>query len=421
MVESTTAIPEAAERRAFAQLLIAEWRQSWRPGAAALIGTAVSYSVWSAVSSLFVLPLQQEFGWSRGDIAFAHNAGLVSAFSAPLLGRLVDRLGVRPILLCGLALTALCYVALAFMTGSLALYYGLYFLLTIAGMTNTGVTYTRVIAGAFRATRGSALAMTRSGLALSGAILPVLVFAALSRWGIRGGFLTMAGLILLMALPSAWLWIPAQPTTTAPSVPSASVAVAWLRLLRNPKVVLLCVAAALNYAPVVALMTQMMPLALSKGLPADLAVGAVSTIGLAAFGGALVSGLLVDRFWAPAVACVLNAAPAIGCLFLLPHAVSPWTFYAAVIMIGLGQGAEIDIVAFMIGRYFGLKDYATIYGLGVLCIGFSVALAAASIGRAYDWFGNYDLALIGASTSFGLAAVAYLALGRYPNRYPDQE
>jgi predicted MFS family arabinose efflux permease len=221
-------------------------------------------------------------------------------------------------------------------------------------------------------------------------------------------------LILVMALPSAWLWIPAQPAAAPLSTPRAGAS--WLRLLRNPKVVLLCVAAALNYAPVVALMTQMMPLALSKGLPSGMAVGAVSTIGLAAFGGALVSGLLVDRFWAPAVACALNLAPAIGCLFLLSDAVSPLVFYGAVIMIGLGQGAEIDIVAFMIGRYFGLKDYATIYGLGVLCIGFSVAIAAAAIGRAYDWFGNYDIALIGASASFGLAAVAYLALGRYPDQ-----
>jgi predicted MFS family arabinose efflux permease len=164
----------------------------------------------------------------------------------------------------------------------------------------------------------------------------------------------------------------------------------------------------------------MMPLALSKGLPSGLAVGAVSMVGLAACGGALVSGFLVDRFWAPAVACALNVAPAIGCLFLLPHAVSPWVFYAAVVMIGLGQGAEIDIVAFMIGRYFGLKNYATIYGLGVLCIGFSVALAAAAIGRAYDWFGDYNIALIGASISFGLAAAAYLAMGRCPSRHPDQ-
>ena len=418
MAETSPAISEVRPSgRPFVPLLRSEWRHSWRPGLAALLGTAVSYSVWPSVSSLFVLPLQEAFGWSRGDIAFAYNAGLVSAFSAPLLGRLVDRLGVRPILLIGLALTVACYVGLALMTASLALYYGLYFVFTIAGMTNTGVTYTRVVAGAFERTRGLALAVTRSGLALSSATLPLLVFAALSRWGISGGFLVMAALILLIALPSAWFWIPAQPraaeTSGTPAAPSR------LALLRQPKVALLCAAAALNYAPVVALLSQMMPLALSKGLSSGQALGAVSTVGAAAFGGALVSGLLVDRVWAPAVAFVLNAAPAIGCLFLLSHAVSPWVFYTAVVMIGLGQGAEIDIVAFMIGRYFGLANYATIYGLGVLCIGLSVAVAAAAIGRLYDWFGNYDLALTAASVSFALAALGYLAMGRYPRQAPE--
>src|SRR2546425_9387412 len=82
--------------------MAAEWRQSWRLGLAALLGAACAYSVWTAVSSLFVQPLQDAFGWSRGQIALAYNAGLVTAFVAPLIGRAVDRLGVRPVLIGGL-------------------------------------------------------------------------------------------------------------------------------------------------------------------------------------------------------------------------------------------------------------------------------------------------------------------------------
>ena len=130
------------------------------------------------------------------------------------------------------------------------------------------------------------------------------------------------------------------------------------------------------------------------------------------------SGLLVDRFWAPAVAFVLNIAPAIGCLLLLQHDVPPALFYGAVLMIGLGQGAEIDIVAFMIARYFGLRSYATIYSLSTLGIALGVALGASLIGRAYDRFGNYDVALVAASGSFFVAALFYLAMGRYPAQAP---
>jgi predicted MFS family arabinose efflux permease len=175
----------------------------------------------------------------------------------------------------------------------------------------------------------------------------------------------------------------------------------------------------LNYVPVVSLLSQMKPLAVSKGLDAATAVGAVSAMGLAAAAGALLSGVLVDRFWAPAVAFVLNALPAIVCLVLLQGQVPPAVFLGAVVLVGLGQGAEIDIVAFMIARYFGLRSYATIYGLSTLGIALGVACGATLIGRAYDAFGNYDIALMAASASFAIASVLYLAMGRYPPEAPD--
>src|SRR5688572_29060076 len=80
-------------------LIIEEWGSAWRPGMAALIAGSISYSLFSAVSSLFVEPLQAQFGWSRGDIAIVHSFGLITAFAAPVVGRLTDRHGVRPVLL----------------------------------------------------------------------------------------------------------------------------------------------------------------------------------------------------------------------------------------------------------------------------------------------------------------------------------
>lgn len=404
----------------FGMAIVAEWRRSWRPGVASLVGGALAYSAWPAVSSLFIEPLQHGFGWSRGQIALAQNAGLVAALIAPLIGKLVDRTGVRPVLIGGLLLTSLCYGLFALMRGSLHYYYAVYFAFAIVGMCSTGITYTRVISGAFHDTRGTALAIARSGLALSGALLPVLIFVMLNRFGLPGGFLTMAAVILLIALPLALLWIPSRTNEIRhPKSKHMGASDGSLALLRRPKVLLLCIAAALNYAPVVALLTQMKPLAISKGLEPAMAVGAVSAIGVAAMVGALISGFLVDRFWAPIVAFVLNLLPAIGCLLLLSDHIAPWMLYGSVLMIGLGQGAEIDIVAYMIARYFGLRSYASIYGLTVLVIGLSIAVSAAAIGQVYDRFGSYNIALMAASASFALAAFCYLGMGRYPRDDPD--
>jgi predicted MFS family arabinose efflux permease len=394
--------------------IISEWKQSWRPGIASLVGSAVGISVWPTVSSLFVEPLQQSFGWSRGEISFAFNASLVAAVCAPLLGRLIDRTGVRRVLITGLLLTALCYTLLAMMNGSLGYYYAVYLALTVIGITTSGLTYTRIVTGVFVKSRGFALAVTRSGIAISGALLPALVFAAISKWGLTGGYMTLAALILFIALPTAWFWVPSLRPGLDQAPQQARAHAEWLRLLRRPKVLLLCLASGLNYAPVVALMTQMMPLAQSKGLSAGEAVTAVSAVGLAALCGALVSGFLIDRFWAPMIAFIFNVGPAIGCLLLLQADVPPWLLLVSVLMIGLGQGAEIDVVAYMIARYFGLANYAAIYGLSVLFIALFVAIGASAIGASYDFSGSYDFALTVAATSFALAAVCYLLMGRYP-------
>lgn len=400
-------------------LVVHEWRVSWRPGLAALIAGSMGYSVFSAVSSLFVEPLQSQFGWSRGDIAFVHSFGLITAFAAPVVGGLTDRLGVRPILLIGLALTALGYGLLSRMEGSLAYYYGVYFLFSLAGMATTGITVTRIFSGAFARTRGTALALGRSALAIAGAILPQVLFPLILHYGTGGGYIALGALIVVLALPLVWLWVPSRAADLEAGRISASArADGWRLLLANGKIRILIAASVLNYVPVVSLLSQMKPLAISKGLDAATAVGAVSAMGLAAAAGALLSGVLVDRFWAPAIAFVLNALPAVGCLVLLQGQVPPAVFLGAVVLVGLGQGAEIDIVAFMIARYFGLRSYATIYGLSTLGIALGVACGATLIGRAYDVYGNYNVALIAASASFALASVLYLSMGRYPQETP---
>ena len=400
------------------RLIASEWRHAWRPGVAALFAGSLGYSLYAAVSSLFVEPLQQQFGWSRGDIAMVHSFGLVIAFIAPLIGRMTDRHGVRPILSAGLLLTAIGYGLLASMAGSLGYYYGAHFFFSLVGMATTGITVTRILSGAFEATRGTALAIARSGLAVGGALMPMALFPTIMRFGTAGGYLLLAAFILLVALPLVWFWVPSRAAEAKAGRAPQPGADSARMLLANGKVRILIAASVLNYVPVVALLSQMKPLAVDKGLDAVAAVGAVSVMGAAAAGGALLSGLLVDRFWAPAVAFVLNIAPAIGCLLLLQHDVPPALFYSAVLMIGLGQGAEIDIVAYMIARYFGLRSYATIYSLSTLGIALGVALGASLIGRAYDHFGNYDVALVAASGSFFVAALFYLAMGRYPAQAP---
>lgn len=397
--------------------LVQEWRHAWRPGLGAIIGGSLGYSLWAAISSLFVIPLQEEFGWSRGQIAAANYGGLIIAFITPLLGRLVDRLDAKPVLTAGLVLVGICYGLMATMLdGTLEIYYALYFILNLFGMATSGITATRIVAWHFEKTRGTALAIARSALGLAAALTPFLLTPAIRDHGSSGGYLTLAALVLFVALPAVWFLIPQRrpastATGSAPPAPSK-----WRTLLKQRKVVIVCAASALNYAPVIAIVTQLQPIGIARGLSPEISAGGIAIVGVAAAAGALVSGVLVDRFWAPAIAFILNMAAASGCavLVLLGDGITPMIFYVAVFLVGVGQGAEIDIVAFMIARYFGMRDYSTIYGLSVTCIAVGTALSASLIGSAYDVFGNYEIAIWGCAASFAAAAIAYLMMGRYP-------
>ncbi len=392
------------------QAALGEWRNHWRIGLAAMVGTAVSFSVWSSVSSIFVQPLQDAFGWSRGAIALTQNAAFAGALAAPFLGRLIDRIGVRPVLLTGLVLTVAGYGLLAAMRGSLPQYYASYLFLTLAGLATTGISYTRIVGGAFVRSRGLALAITRSGLAISGALLPSALFWVIATFGWRYGYLLLGALILCLSLPLAWAFVDrggVVPTQKQESVP-------LLTILREPKVLVICLASGLNYAPVVALLSQLHPILTKKGVAPEAAAGLVGLVGLAALAGTIITGALVDRIWAPAVACFFTATAAVGCLLLMLPATGLGLAMAGVILIGIGQGAEIDVAAYIIARWFGMSRYATVYGLSVFAISAFVAIGGSLVGIVYDRTGTYDAALAGAAICFGIAALAYLAMGKPP-------
>ncbi len=393
-----------------------EWKRHWRIGLVALLGSGLSYSIWINLSSLFVQPMQDAFGWTRGQIGLAHNATLIAALLAPLTGRLVDRYGVRHVLLIGVTLTALMFIALSQVSGSLLHFYLLYAGLAVAGLTTSGITYSRLVCGAFVNSRGLALAIARGGLAIASAAMPLVMFQAMGLWGWRAGIATMGVVMLLLVVPLVWLWVPASGghTHDERDAGKAPMRRNW-QMLASRKVWTLCLAAALAYVPLVTIFSQLQPLLVGKGLPAAQAAGLLGLIGLSALLGATITGVLIDRIWAPWVALAFTLLPCIG-FGLLQGMATPSPFVAglSIMLLGIGYGAEADLLAYMAARYFGLVNYGTIYGLAVLCISVGTSIGVSGIGLAHDHFHSYDIALWAAMGISMLSGLLYLSLGPYP-------
>ncbi len=137
-------------------------------------------------------------------------------------------------------------------------------------------------------------------------------------------------------------------------------------------------------------------------------------------GGRAASGVLIDRFWAPGVAAGFFVAPAAGCLLLMfePHSVPAAGVAAA--LIGLAAGAEFDLLAYLLAKYFGLRRYGAIYGCASAAFGFAAGGAPLVFAAVFDRTGSYDLVLKVAAGAFVLGGLGLLGLGPYPKTASGQ-
>jgi len=130
-------------------------------------------------------------------------------------------------------------------------------------------------------------------------------------------------------------------------------------------------------------------------------------MGGASLAGRLITGWLIDRYFAAHVSFVLLAMAAAG-VFILAGAD---TFAAGALgaaLIGFGMGGEADVIPFLLSRYYGLRSFATLYGLTWTAYAFAGAIGPVIMGKAFDATGSYEALL--SQLSVGLLSVAALML-----------
>ena len=166
----------------------------------------------------------------------------------------------------------------------------------------------------------------------------------------------------------------------------------------------------------VGILSQLQPLLSGKGIAGGTAAVLGSILAVSVLAGTLVTGWLVDRIWAPLIGCIFLCASGVGCLLLLPPTLSLARATCAVALVGITQGAELDLAGYLIARYFGVADYAAIFGLTIFAIGLASACSQMAFAFLFDRTGGYELPLQASVLAFVVASGTFLALGRYPPR-----
>jgi MFS family permease len=159
-------------------------------------------------------------------------------------------------------------------------------------------------------------------------------------------------------------------------------------------------------------LVHMPAMLVDRGSTAEIGALAASCIGAALLAGRVGTGYLLDRFFAPYVAAFLFGQGALGMLLLALHGPN-WLAFISATSVGLAVGAEADLMAYMISRYFGLRSFAEIYSYSWAAFVISIAIGPYLMGLGFDKTGSYRVPLLAFVLAAAAAAILMARIGPY--------
>jgi MFS family permease len=391
----------------------------WRVAAVCHIGVLTGFATVFIYSfSFMVKPLGQEFGWDREQIARAFSLAAISvAICSPFMGRLFDRIEPRKLISGMMAALGFGLGALAFLTPHLWQLYANAVWIGVAGTGTYQLGYARIVTGWFERRLGAALSIVVAGSGVGSLLIPPLVEHLLSHYGWRTTYLVLGGLPLLVGSPLTLLFAGSRRSKIEGSAVIASRAgelagTTWTGALRSLSFWLLALGVCALSVSENAALAHLAPMMGDHGLkPREIAFTA-SLLGASSVIGRFVLGWLLDYLRGSLIATASLLAAGGGVLLLTQAHTFSMAAPAALIA-GLGGGCELDLIPYMLRRYFGLRSFSALYGTIYSLFAVAGAIAPLVAGRVYDVTGSYTRILSEFSIVTLVAAFAMLALPAY--------
>ena len=391
------------------------------------IGVTVSPAVIAFYTlGVFMSVLTGEFGWSRAQVSGAITIGtLMIAICTPFAGRLIDRRGVRPILLSTICAFSLVFASQYFLSSNIWYFYLVFALIGI--FTSPVVAcYVRTVSSWFNKKRGLTLGIAMSGTGLGAATIPLLSQYLVNTIGWRLTYPVLAcisflvtfflvGLVHRETPESMGIAVdgeksneqetPASVNTYSGSSVSeaASTSTFWTLIIA-----FLLIAFALH-----SVITHFIPYMQDKGFSSLLAARLFSVVGISIIVGRIGCGFLVDRFFGPYVASVFFLLSTLGIVMLF-FGTHVSLLYLSAFLFGLGVGAETDLLAYLVSRYFGLKHLGEIFGYLFAAFMVGTSIGPLALGFIFDTYGSYNLGIIVVIGMLLIATFLCVRLGPFP-------
>ncbi len=375
---------------------------------------------------LFMLPLGEEFGWNRAQISALLPILMVSLMIfQPLAGRLIDRVGTKVVVIPSTIAFGLGLAAIPAVVSELWHLGLILFFLGSFGVAANTMPYLRTISTWFDRKRGLAIGISISGIGVGYTVVPVLVQYVITTAGWRSAYYTLSAIVLFVTIPVLLLFLKDSPLDIGQQVDGKPVDSAikpgphkqaglstreamkkrefWLLVM-----IFICIAFALH-----GILVHLVPLLRDKGFEADTAALIASVMGATVFVSRIFIGYLIDRYFAPKVALVFFALSALGFL-LLSISSSLVIMFVAAILIGLSLGAEVDLLAYLCGKYFGLRSFAEIFAILFIAVLLGSSFGPVIFGYGFESMSSYSGVLTFCIMLNVVALIIVNMLGPYP-------
>ena len=387
-----------------------EFRSSWSN----LLGTCFGLGMGAALSfytmSIFGPALVADLGWSRADFALVGSLPLLSMVILPFTGRFIDRVGPRVAGTAGFSMLTLCFVALSMMNGPFWQYLVINFFISVFGVMTSSMVFARVIVDRFDRARGLALSIMMSASPLSGAFAAPLVGGVIAEHGWRSGYLTLAAIsavggILTIALIGR-SGGKAQGESSPARAPAKFTRAEFLTIVRNPVFPILIVGMFLVNVPQVFAQSQLKLVIMGTGVPGATATWMVSLYAIGVVVGRCGCGLALDRVRTHLVAFVTLGLPTVSYVLFAGNITATSVLVPAILLIGLAQGAEGDVGAFIISRRFDQKNFSLLYAFLNIMVSSGSSIGALVLSMTLQGSNSYaPFSIVCAVTAFAGAVL----------------
>lgn len=371
----------------------------------------------AATNSNFLRILPEALHTSRTNISFALAISLwINALLVPIGGRLVDRFGLRTVVLPGILIFAATFAAMSQMRdGWHFLAFSIVMALPVS--MHASPAYAKLVSLWFDRNRGLVLGLCVAlGAGLGQTIMPKLTQWLIATYGWQGGYIGIGTIILGLGFPAVFL-LAHSPKSLAkkqkhedePASRLGQQGFTRAEALRQHTFYLVFGAIAFGSMALLATMQHAVPLLTERGLPIDTATTVMSCAFAGVIVGQLSSGFFADRFNSPRVVLPYFVSALIG-VVIVHSQNDPAILIPGALMMGLGLGGEVSQNAYLVSRYFGLKAFGAIYGLTFAASAFGNGTGVILLGYIRDHFGTYapGVWLVGGAMSASVICVALM-------------